>query len=480
MLECFQVNPDIWQAEALEAFGSNSGAKFKLALKACKGPGKTTVLAWLVLWFLSCYENSRVQCVSITADNLSSGLWSELAKWIDRSAFLKAQFDWTATAVRRKGEKGSVWHAIAKSWPKKADPASQADSIAGFHADYVMSVCDESGGVPMGVMVALEAVQNACILSRVIQAGNPTHTTGPLYTACSSQKGTGADGGWYVITITGDPDDARRSPRIDLEVAREQIRTYGRDNPWVMVNILGQFPPASINSLLGVEEVNAAMERHVSTSLYSHMQKRLGIDVARFGDDRTVIFPRQGLASFRPIVMREANTVAIASRAYKAYIDWQPEIVLIDDTGHWGHGVYDSLNTFGVPTIPLYYSGRALNPRYKNRRAEMWIDGCKAIREGAALPMLPEMVGELTEPTYMYHDGVFQLEPKELIKARIGRSPDLADAYMQTWAIPDMPGAMLEKIRGRNSAITDADPYPRIESDVVSGGYNQRAVTGDD
>jgi hypothetical protein len=101
------------------------------------------------------------------------------------------------------------------------------------------------------------------------------------------------------VTITGDPDDPKRSPNISLDYARQQIASYGRENPWVMVNVLGQFPPSSINALLGVEDVEAAMKRHLLRHQYDWAQKRLGIDVARFGDDRTIIFPRQGLASFR-------------------------------------------------------------------------------------------------------------------------------------------------------------------------------------
>jgi phage terminase large subunit len=108
--------------------------------------------------------------------------------------------------------------------------------------------------------------------------------SGPLYWAC-----TRAADQWKVISITGDPDDPKRSPRIPLEHARAQIEQYGRDNPWVMTNILGLFPPSSPNSLIGPDEVREAMRRSYPAHQIGHAAKVLGVDCARFGDDTSVI-----------------------------------------------------------------------------------------------------------------------------------------------------------------------------------------------
>lgn len=466
--EEFHAEPDKWQARALKA--AADGKVDRIALKACKGPGKTAVLAWIVLWFLACHKDAKVGCTSITEGNLTTNLWPELAKWMKASSFFTAAFVWTKTRVENR-EDPENWFAVARTWPKSANPEAQADALAGLHADFVMFVLDESGGIPQAVMVTAEAVLATGKRCLVVQAGNPTHTTGPLHRACTIDKHL-----WTVITITGDPDDPERSPRIKLDWARQQIASYGRDNPWVMVNVLGQFPPSSINALLGVEEVEAAMQRHLSPDLYEFAQRRLGIDVARFGDDRTVIFPRQGLASFRPVIMRNVRTTAIAARAAQAIADWGAELTFVDDSGHWGHGVIDNLVTANIPgVVPVVYNDKALSPRYKNRRCEMWINGCKAIRNGAALPNIPEMVGELTEPTYTFIGGVFVLESKEQIKERLGRSPDLADAYMQTYSIPDMPKAMMRELMGRQQAESEFDPY----SFFREGHHGQTTARGD-
>jgi hypothetical protein len=225
---------------------------------------------------------------------------------------------------------------------------------------------------------------------------------------------------WHVIRITADPDDPNRSPRVDLAWAREQIATYGRDNPWILTSVLGHFPPQSLNALLGIEEVEAAMHRHLREEQFSWAQKRLGIDPARFGDDRTVIFPRQGPAAFRPVVMRVQNTVQIAARAARAIVDWRAELTLVDDTGHWGHGVIDNLTTAGYACLPIIFSDPAIDRRYKNRRAECWLEMAKWVRAGGALPPIPELVAELTVPTYTFINGKFQLEEKDQIKKRLG------------------------------------------------------------
>jgi phage terminase large subunit len=451
--EAFHAEPDAWQADALHLFAQPSTTR--LAFKACKGPGKTALLAWLILNFLATRPHCRIGATSITEANLSANLWPELAKWMMRSEFFRAAFVWTKTQVFNKESPGD-WFCQARSWPKSGNPEEQSNALAGLHADHVMFVLDESGGIPQAVMVTAEAVlATAGSEAKVVQAGNPTHTTGPLYRACTTDRHL-----WELVTITGDPANPKRSPRISLAWAQQQIDSYGRENPWVMVNVLGEFPPSSINALLGVEEVNAAMARHLRIDEYDWCQKRLGVDVARFGDDRTVIFPRQGLASFRPVIMRGARTTDIAARVMHGAAQWGADLVIVDDTGHWGHGVIDNLYAAGgIEVIGIQYHGKALDPRYMNRRAEMWIKGAEAIRGGAALPPILEMVAELTEPTYTFVNGVFQLESKDQIKLRLGRSPDLADAYMQTYALPDMPAGVQERLRSRHTTLHDFDPY---------------------
>src|SRR5271166_3224247 len=126
--------------------------------------------------------------------------------------------------------------------------------------------------------------------AHIVQAGNPTHLSGPLYSACTKARRF-----WRVIEITADPDDPKRTTRVSVKHARQQIATYGRDNPWVKVRVFGEFPPASLNALIGPDEVSAAMKRSYNArEIGTDAAKIIGVDVARFGDDESALAFRQG------------------------------------------------------------------------------------------------------------------------------------------------------------------------------------------
>lgn len=437
VMEAFGVEPDKWQERALRTVAR--GGRVRLALKACAGPGKTAVLAWIGWWFLLCWGGERPEdhpnglAISCDGDNLRDGLWKELARWRGACPLLQMLFEWTKERIFAK-DAPATWFLAARTYAKSADPETVGRTLSGLHGRNIFYLVDESGDMPIQIIRSAEQGLTDCERGVIVTAGNTTSHEGLLYFVSSQARED-----WEVITITGDPDDPERSPRVDPVWARKQIETYGRDNPWVMAYILGQFPPGSINALLTVDEVEAAMNRHLRSDQYDWAQKRLGVDVARFGDDRTVIFPRQGLAAFRPVTMRHARTTDIAARVAQAIGRWGAEAQFVDDTGHWGHGVIDNLLAAGFTPIGIMFHGPANAPQYKNRRAEMWMRMAEWIKGGGAIPKIPELVKELTAPTYTFVGGKFQLEDKDQIKKRIGCSPDLADALALTFAFADQP-----------------------------------------
>lgn len=343
----------------------------------------------------------------------------------------------------------------ARAWPKSADSGQQADTLAGLHADYLLFILDEVGGIPDSVMAAAEAGLATGIETKIVIAGNPTHTTGPLYRAVTTERHL-----WWLAEITGDPDNPKRASRIDIQWARDQISKYGATNPFVLVNVFGQFPPSSLNALLGPDEVSAAMSRHLTEDQYSFAQKRIGVDVARFGDDATVIFPRQGLAVFQPVEMRNARTNEIAARIALAQSRFSAEQILIDDTGGWGAGVIDSLLQAGINPLPVNFSGRATDPRYFNKRSEIHFELSEFVKRGGALPNIPELARELTAPQYTFFNGKLRVEEKDQIKARLGHSSDYSDALALTFNTPDQPAALPFGLqRPTEKLLHEYDPF---------------------
>src|SRR3990172_6112037 len=124
------AEPDGWQAEALSAFPGNR----RLAMRACKGPGKSTVQAWLIWNFLLTRPFPKIAVASITGDNLRDNLWTELAKWQKRSPLLEREFQWTGARIFQR-QHPETWWASARSWARQADVEQQADSMSGLHAD---------------------------------------------------------------------------------------------------------------------------------------------------------------------------------------------------------------------------------------------------------------------------------------------------------------------------------------------------------
>lgn len=436
--ECLGATPDSWQEEALRVWCDPKIPR--IAVRAAKGPGKSCLAAWTILHFLFTMGDGKSKprgaAMSITGDNLRDNLWAEVGRWKRVNPIIDSTFTWSAERLYGK-ESPEDWFVAARSWPKSGDASQQANTLAGLHAPWVAIWMDESGGFPDAVASAADGIlATEHTWAKILQTGNPTHLTGPLYRACHGDRHM-----WYVIVITGDPDDPKRSPRISKDWAREQIASYGRDNPWVQVNVFGKFPPSAMNSVLGADEVMEAMHRNPPQESWSWSQRRMGIDVARFGDDRTVIFRRQGIMSWAPSVLRGMMTTEISGRVMLESRSWSPEMISVDDTGHWGHGVIDQLQTAGFPAFGVQFHGRALNSRYGNRRAEMWLEMAEWVRRGGCLPNDKELASELTIPTYSFSEGRFMLESKDQIKSRCGRSPDLADALCLSFSVPDMPGA---------------------------------------
>lgn len=459
VFEQFGASPDPWQLDALAAWGDP--AQQRISLQACVGPGKTTVLAWCAWHFLSCYgdrgEHPKAVAFAVTGDNLRDNLWPELAKWQSRSEYLKAAFTLTSEQVFANHHP-ETWFLSARSWPKTASPDEQGKTVSGLHSKYVAIFADESGAIPVPLLRAADQVlATGPIFGKILQGGNPISLEGMLYAAATFLRHQ-----WTVIRITGDPDDPNawvHSPRVGpgpAEWARQQIATYGRENPWVMSQILGHFPPSSLNALLGVDEVEAAMARHVRIDAYEWAQKRLGVDVARYGDDRTVIFPRQGLVAFRPKVMRHKRDSAvstdIASAVMAGKVAWGSELELFDATGGWAAGAVDVMRTNGHSPMNVQFAAPALDKRYKNRRMEIHWKLAEWVKGGGCLPPMPELVGELTTPTYTFSGGQMLLEEKDQVKKRLGRSPDLADALALTFGMVDMPAAIRAQL-----ATTPAD-----------------------
>lgn len=461
--ELFGATPDNWQEEALESYASNP----RLAMKSCKGPGKTTTLSWIGWNFLLTRPHPKIAATSISGDNLQDGLWSEMQKWRAKAPLLQHMFEWTKTRIFAK-EAPETWFMSARSWSQSATPEQQAQTLAGLHADYILFLLDESGGMPDALLPTAEAVLAGTKEGHIVQAGNPTQLAGPLYRACRLARAL-----WKIIEITGDPDNPKRSARIPIEYARQQIEQYGRDSAWVLVNIFGEFPPSSLNALIGPDEVREAMKRYYREHEIGIAAKIMGVDIAREGLDHSSIAFRHGIQMFPFKQYRIEDSNLGASTVAREWDEFDADACFIDMTGGYGTGWYDNLRRLGRSPIGVKYSSDAhQKERFYNKRAEMAFEFVDWIKNGGALPESKGLLDALVNTTYTFKNDRLILEPKEDIKLKIGHSPDEMDSAMQTFADPIVPRAAKRKFISHSAVPAGYDPFGSFNSGNSDFDYN--------
>lgn len=465
------IQPDPAQIEFLHAFADVD--QQRIGLQACKGPGKTAVLVWANLLFIATRPHPKMAVCSISWDNLMDNFWTELALWHGKSEYLKNKYKWTMTSFHSV-EHPETWWLSPRSWSKTANADQQAVTLAGLHANNTLVTLDESGGMWDSVMDAADGTL-ATIGGehRIIQAGNPTHLSGPLYNAAKKNAHK-----WRMIPITGDPDNPKRSPRISIQWATEQIKEYGRDHDWVKVNVLGEFPSGSMNALLGPDLVREAMGKHLQETQYNHFAKIVGLDPGRDGGARTCFFPRQGPMASKPFIMRpdrqEKNwTQTVVTKAGEYFEKWGCDRMFIDDTGGWGSGILDGIRANGHNAVGINFGGKALDSKFRMRRTEMHWKAAEWVKDGGALPDMPEIQREATVTEYWIKDGLFHITDKDQAKKILGESPDVWDAFILTFAQDVAPRSGIPWIDNKSvHAHTDADEQ--------GWHHRQRAFVGEE
>lgn len=447
------IELDGWQKDMLEAFPRREPKYQRMAAQACVGPGKTFVDVMIAINFMLTYggpngdttEHPECAVTSITGDNLRDGFWKELNVWYDQSPLLQSQFEITAERMFHR-QHPKTWFTAARTFARRADKQSIGRTLSGLHSKNLLYILDESGQMPLEILMAAEQGLSNCQFGKIIQTGNPMSLEGPLYFASVLHPDL-----WFVVKVNNDPEDPKRSKRANLAWAVMMIKLWGRDNPWVQYAVLGQFPPSAFNTLIGPEAVEEAMEREIPVSSYNFMQKRRGVDVAFQGDDMTVIADRQGLKYFQTMPIRLDLTrrdfcAQIGGRILNDQRIFEAEITFIDGTGGYGQGVYENVTQHKyIQAESVLFNAKALNPRFYNKRTEMWWNFIDHVKNGGSLPRSESLIAGLSTATYTLKNGLFLMEPKEIMKVRLGRSPDEEDAMALTHAQPDCRATSYQK-----------------------------------
>lgn len=424
--------PDVWQREALAKIGErlrdggDAGEAIRLAVASGHGIGKSALIAWIVLWFMSTREHPQVVVTANTQPQLSTKTWRELAKW-HNLAINRHWFKWTATRFSHV-EHPETWFASAIPWSEH-----NAEAFAGTHEKYVLVLYDEGSAI---ADIIWETTEGAMTTPGAmwVAFGNPTRTTGKFRECFGSMRHR-----WITMQV-----DSRTSRIANQAQIAQWIEDYGEDSDFVRVRVRGVFPRASSAQFIEQDLVDDC--HRYKAEGYLTQPVILGLDVARFGDDQTVLVRRQGRHWKVLQRWRGLDTVNVGARVAAVLDEEEVDAIVIDGDGV-GAGVIDYLRARnydrrdGRDILHEFHgAGTPEDPqRYFNRRAEVWGLMREAMRAGVELPRDVELDADLTGPEYFFthrsgHD-VIQLESKKDMKRRGLSSPDAADAFAMVYAV---------------------------------------------
>jgi hypothetical protein len=418
--DVLEAIPEPWQAEALEAVGQHD----RVSIRSGHGVGKTTLEAWLILWFLLTRKNCKIPVAANSQDQLRDTIWPEIAKWYGRlPEALKSMIDVQAERVVVVQDPEAAF-AVRRTASK-----DNPEALQGFHAEHLLFLIDEASGIPDIVFeVGTGALSTPG--AKVVMAGNPTRTSGFFYDTHHSLRHR-----WHTLHVSC-LDVTRAQGHI------EDIRAkYGENSNAWRVRVLGEFPTAEDETVIPLELVQSAVGRSVSSLEYYPVW---GVDVARFGDDRTAIAKRQANRLLEPIIHWSGiDLMATAGRIKVEYDgtshDMRPCEILIDAIG-LGAGVYDRCKELGLPVRAINVGEAAATRENCMRlRDELWFKGREWFQNKlCSIPQDDALIAELTSPTYTFTStGKMVVEAKADMKKRGLRSPDLADAFLLTFACGD-------------------------------------------
>jgi len=456
-----QTGPYGWQVEILREIGaklragvSNIGDLIqRLAVVSGHGIGKTALVAWVLLWALCTLPRSRLVLTANTEQQLRTKTWPEVSKWFGL-LICRDWFTLTETAITsRDPEAEKTWRLDRVTWSETNVEAFQGLHNAGRR---IVLVFDEASAIADAVWAASEGAltdANTEIIWLVL--GNPTKNTGRFRECFGNQRHR-----WSCRQI-----DSRTVPGTNLKLFDQWARDYGDDSDFFRIRVKGEFPRAGSSQFIGGDVVDEAVRRAVPPAGRDALV--LGVDIARHGDDQTVIYPRRGrdARSLAPIKLRVPDLMQVAGRVAALQAELAADAVFVDQGG-MGVGVLDRLRQLGTPGVfgvefgekpmgvALYSEGAA----YANRRAEMWGEMRAWLKHGAVIDDT-ELKADLVGPEYGYNDrSEIQLERKKDMKRRGLASPDVADALALTFAQQVVPrGQMLAA--GAGTVAVDYDPF---------------------
>lgn len=381
-----------------------------ISVRSGKGTGKNAVISIGIFWFMTCFPKPRLACTAPTASQLSSNLWSELAKWLrwvdpktkKESNPLRNYFELTSRSLFLKKYKGKEWFAFARTAQRNSSEDDQARTLQGLHADYLMVVVDEASGVPDAVMRPFDSTMTG-LCNILIVMFNP-----------NSRKGFAA--AQHLDPVESEHWILKHWNAEDCEhIMADQIRymkeKYGEHSDMYRVCVLGEFPRSESGSAIPWELVMDGVRAELeSVDAPIHM----GIDPGG-GGDPTEICIRKGPKVVGFYEMDEVLADRVVDKTLDLVAKFEPDKIFVDANG-LGHGIYSYLLKFlgGARVYSVKTQRTAFkDDQFVNLRDELIWRVREALEVGLDIPNDDGLINEMTSPGYTTVSNRVKVDPKD-------------------------------------------------------------------
>ena len=435
--DLLNVTPQDWQREVMQAVAEKHR---RLSIRSGHGVGKSSCASWLMIWYLLTRYPCKVVVTAPTASQLFDALFAECKRWIkELPSPLKNLLEMKSDRIELAASPTEAF--ISARTSRSESP----ESLAGVHAEHVLLVVDEASGVPETVFEAAYGSMSGKNATTIL-LGNPTRSSGYFFETHTRLRDS-----WWTRQVS-----CEDSHLVSEDFIREMAVKYGADSNAMKVRVYGEFPTAEDDTLISLHAVEQASKRTVEQP--ENTPTVWGLDVARYGDDASVLCIRKGRHLLELQSWKKLSLMELSGRVLDLLntTDEPPEEILVDSIG-LGAGVLDRFRELDIPARGVNVSeSPAMADRYANLRAELW-DATKSwFGEEVQIPNDDSLIADLTAPRYTFNSsGKMIVESKAETKKRLGRSTDFADSLVLTFAssAAGASGQYRRRSRGRRRNV---------------------------
>ena len=462
--------PEPWQRWLLEQIRDGlktPGEAIKIALASGHGVGKSALCSWICLWAVSTFPDTRGLITASSESMLMTRFRAELRTWFRR---FKAQsfFELTATSlIALDANHQQTWRVDLLPWNE-----NRPEAFAGLHnkGRRILVIFDEASAIGAPIWETVEAVCTDADAEVIwLCCGNPLHPIG-RFRDCFERYAHR----WITRHVNSLDVSFTNKPQL-----RRWIEDFGADSDFVRTRVLGQFPRTASTQFIAPELVDEAMNRELFPIRGDPLV--IGVDVARFGDDMSVIYPRRGMdaRSIQPLTFRNIPLDKLEDQVVAFCNAHRVQQIFVDGTGVGG-GLVDHLRRRGYLVHDVQFGAKADQAidgtRFANKRAEIW-GLLRSAPRTLCLPVSQQLREELTGPEYTISrtSDAILLEPKDAMKRRGVSSPDLADALACTFGAEIATLPALSDWAQPKGAVSDYDPFSRA---AFEGRFDEEASGG--